>query len=54
MHRDITERKKGEIILLLSREGSTAEIGEMILSMIFSTLVTLIGIGLVVLKVIHT
>ena len=35
MHRNITKRKKGEIIFLLSRKGSTGEVGETILSMIF-------------------
>lgn len=46
MHRDITERKKGEIIRLLSEKGRAAEVGEMMLSMTFRTVVTLIGSGL--------
>lgn len=46
MLRNISKRKKGYIIFLLSRTGSTAEVEEMILSIIFRTVVTLIGIDL--------
>lgn len=46
MLRNIFKRKKKEVIFLLSRKGNTAEAEEMILSIIFSTVVTLIGIDL--------
>lgn len=45
MYRDRTKRKKGDLIFFQSKKRRAAVVGEMILSMIFSTVVTLIGNG---------